>query len=121
MERLVNLINTTELNTVVLDVKEDGKVNYASEVESVKKIGAYHELYNVDEVIKLLHDNNIYVIGRIVCFRDNYLAGKRVDLAIKRKDGCGQTHAEKMKLITGKILSLRLMQYRAFLKKRQVK
>jgi len=53
MERLVNLINTTELNTVVLDVKEDGKVNYASEVESVKKIGAYHELYNVDEVIKL--------------------------------------------------------------------
>ncbi|HOM03051.1 MAG TPA: putative glycoside hydrolase [Acetivibrio sp.] len=87
LENLVNLINTTELNAVVLDVKEDGKVNYASDVESVKKIGAYHELYNVDEVIKLLHDNNIYVIGRIVCFRDNHLAGKRVDLAIKRKDG----------------------------------
>ncbi|RXE59082.1 putative glycoside hydrolase [Acetivibrio mesophilus] len=87
MENIVNLINTTELNTVVLDVKEDGKVNYFSEVESVKQIGAHHELYDVDEVIKLLHDNNIYVIGRIVCFRDNYLAGKRVDLAIKRKDG----------------------------------
>jgi len=164
MERLVNLINTTELNTVVLDVKEDGKVNYASEVESVKKIGAYHELYNVDEVIKLLHDNNIYVIGRIVCFRDNYLAGKRVDLAIKRKDGfdmegkrkysvdkpiitkrSGDTiltiakeavkkgfdeiqfdyvrfpAAGKNEVDYGEILSLRLMQYRAFLKKRQVK
>ncbi|GAE90603.1 putative glycoside hydrolase [Acetivibrio straminisolvens] len=87
MEKLINLINTTELNTVVLDIKEDGKVNYLSGLESVMRIGAYHELYNVDEVIKLLHDNNIYVIGRIVCFRDNYLAGKRVDLAIKRKDG----------------------------------
>lgn len=87
MNSLINLINTTELNAVVLDVKEDGRVNYLSEVESVKQISAHHELYNVDEVIKLLHDNNIYVIGRIVCFRDNYLARKRVDLAVKRKDG----------------------------------
>jgi hypothetical protein len=34
-----------------------------------------------------LHDNGIYVIGRIVCFRDNYLAQKRADLAVKRKNG----------------------------------
>lgn len=87
MEKLVNLINTTELNAVVIDVKEDGRVNYPSEIKTVKDIGAHQRLYDVDEVLKLLHDNGIYVIGRIVCFRDNYLAQKRADLAIKRKDG----------------------------------
>lgn len=87
MEKLVNLINTTELNAVVIDVKEDGRVNYPSEIKTVKDIGAHQRLYDVDEVLKLLHDNGIYVIGRIVCFRDNYLAQKRADLAVKRKDG----------------------------------
>lgn len=87
MEKLVNLINTTELNAVVIDVKEDGRVNYPSGVKTVKDIGAYQRLYDADEVLKLLHDNGIYVIGRIVCFRDNYLAQKRADLAVKRKDG----------------------------------
>ncbi|HOQ37540.1 MAG TPA: putative glycoside hydrolase [Acetivibrio sp.] len=87
MEKLVNMINNTELNAVVIDVKEDGRVNYQSGVKSVNEIGAHHRLYDVDEVLKLLHDNGIYVIGRIVCFRDNYLAQKRADLAVKRKDG----------------------------------
>lgn len=87
MEKLISLINTTELNSVVLDIKEDGRVNYESDVQSVKDIAAHHQLYNVDEVMRVLHDNGIYVIGRLVCFKDNYLAGKRGDLAIKRGDG----------------------------------
>ncbi|MFZ5989209.1 MAG: putative glycoside hydrolase [Bacillota bacterium] len=87
LDRIIDLVKTTELNAVVIDVKEDGKVNYKSELGSVKEIGAYHQLYDVDHVVKRLHDNGIYVIGRVVCFRDNYLATKRVDLSIKRTDG----------------------------------
>lgn len=87
LDDLINLINTTELNSVVINIKEDGRVNYKSEVEEVKKIGAFHELYDVDYVLRKLHENNIYVIGRLVCFRDNYLATKRADLAIKKPDG----------------------------------
>ncbi|NLB78351.1 MAG: putative glycoside hydrolase [Clostridiaceae bacterium] len=83
----INMVNATELNAVVIDVKEDGRVNYKSEVEQVKEIGAFHELYDVDYVIKTLHENDIYVIARIVVFRDNYLARKRADLAVKRPDG----------------------------------
>ena len=87
LNKVINMINSTELNAVVIDVKEDGRVNYKSEVDKVKGINAYHELYNVDEVLKTLHDNNIYVIGRVVCFRDNYLALKRADLAVKNSNG----------------------------------
>lgn len=87
LDKMINIIKSTELNTVVIDVKEDGKVNYETNVPQAKEIGAYHKLYDPDYVIKTLHDNGIYVIGRIVCFRDNYMALKRPDLAIKKPDG----------------------------------
>lgn len=87
LDKIINIINNTELNAVVIDVKEDGKVNYESNVSKVKETGAYQKLYDPDYVLKTLHDNGIYVIGRIVCFRDNYMAVKRPDLAIKKSDG----------------------------------
>ena len=85
--RIVELSKNTELNSVVIDIKEGGMVNYMSNVLEVKRNNAYHPLYDVDGVIKTLHDNNIYIIGRIVCFRDPVLAEKRVDLAVKSTNG----------------------------------
>jgi len=87
IDHVIELANTTELNAVVIDVKEAGVVNYKSEVPEVKNNKLYTSYYDVDSVIKKLHDNNIYVIARIVCFRDNGLATKRADLAIKKPDG----------------------------------
>ena len=87
LDKIINFTKNTELNAVVIDVKEDGKVNYESNLKSVRDIKGYSELYNVEKVIKKLKDNGIYVIGRVVCFRDNHLAIKRPDLAIKRRDG----------------------------------
>lgn len=87
LDKIINFTKSTELNAVVLDVKEDGKVNYQSNLKSVRDIKAYQELYDADVVLKKLKDNGIYVIGRVVCFRDNHLAMKRGDLAIKKHDG----------------------------------
>ncbi len=87
LDKMISIINNTELNAVVIDVKEDGKVNYKSNVPQVKEMGAYHQLYDPDYVIKTLHDNGIYVIGRVVCFRDSHMALKRPDLAVKKPDG----------------------------------
>ena len=88
LDHIIELINTTELNAVVIDVKDDfGKVNYLSDIEGVRNSGAYHKLYNAEEVLKKLHDNGVYVIGRIVTFKDPLLAEKRPDLAIKKPDG----------------------------------
>ncbi|MGI6777904.1 MAG: putative glycoside hydrolase [Acetivibrionales bacterium] len=87
IDRLIELARTTELNSVVIDVKEAGVVNYESNVPEVKNNKLYTKYYNPEEIIKKLHDNGVYVIARIVCFRDDGLARKRADLAIKRPDG----------------------------------
>jgi hypothetical protein len=87
LDRYIDVINKTELNSVVIDVKEAGRVNYVSSVPTVAENKLYVKYYDVDKVIEKLHDNNIHVIGRIVCFRDDGLAMKRTDLAIKRVDG----------------------------------
>jgi len=88
LQHIIDLVKETELNTIVLDVKDDyGRVDYESNIDEVKQNNAYTKFYNVDNVIKTLHENNVHVIGRIVCFKDPLLASKRADLAIKRPNG----------------------------------
>jgi hypothetical protein len=87
IDNVINLANTTELNAVVIDVKESGLVKYKSEIPVIVENNLFKVYYNADELLKKLHENNIYVIGRIVCFRDDALARKRADLAVKKPDG----------------------------------
>jgi hypothetical protein len=87
MKHIIQLVKTTELNAVVIDIKENGVVNYRSDIPEVKENKLYTQYYKPDSLIKQLHENNIFVIGRIVCFRDPGLASRRVDLAIKTPGG----------------------------------
>lgn len=87
VDKIIDLANRTELNTVVVDIKEDGAVNYESELEDVKKYGKQIKYYDPEKLVKKFHDNGIYVIGRIVTFKDPTLAKNRADLAIKNSKG----------------------------------
>ncbi len=87
VDNIINIANKTELNTVVVDIKEDGTVNYASNVEMVQKFGKQMKYYKPEALIKKFHENGIYVIGRIVVFKDPVLSKNRADLAIKKPDG----------------------------------
>jgi len=87
VDGIIDLAKKTELNTVVVDIKEDGCVNYASSLEMVKKYGEQIKYYNPEKLIKKFHDNGVYVIGRIVTFRDKTLAKNRADLGIKNSKG----------------------------------
>lgn len=88
LDYIIGLAGRTELNGVVIDAKDGfGKVNYASEVPEVKESGAVQVLYDADAVIRRLHAIGMYVIARVVCFRDPWLANKRADLAIRQQDG----------------------------------
>lgn len=88
LDQIISLIKNTELNTVVLDIKDDdGLVGYETNIQAVRDVGAFKYKYNVDDVIRKLKENDIYIVGRLVCFRDPALATKRVDLAVKRPDG----------------------------------
>jgi len=87
LQYVLDLIRRTELNAVVIDIKEAGIVNYRSQVPEVVQYGATISNYNIDEIIRTLHENNIYVIGRLVCFKDDKLAAARPDLAVKTPQG----------------------------------
>lgn len=87
VDKIIEIAKTTELNTVVVDIKEDGSLNYESNLDVVKKYGKQTKYYNPEKLIKKFHDNGIYVIGRIVTFRDNTLSKNRADLGIKTPKG----------------------------------
>ncbi len=88
LDHYIRLANTTEINSYVIDIKDDdGLVGYETAVPGVTSIKAWMKKYDVDKVIKQLHENNIYVIGRIVCFKDPTLPEKRPEFAIKTSTG----------------------------------
>ncbi|MGI6669877.1 MAG: putative glycoside hydrolase [Acetivibrionales bacterium] len=88
IEYYVELANTTEINSYVVDIKDDdGYVGYESEVEAVKENGTWKKKYDPDYMLEAFHDNGIYVIGRLVAFKDPVYSIKRPDLAIKNKNG----------------------------------
>lgn len=84
VEHYVNLANTTEINSYVVDIKDDdGYVGYESKLPEVVEIGGWKKKYDVDKVLKAFKENNIHVIGRIVCFKDTILSSAKPELAIK--------------------------------------
>ena len=88
LNSLISLTKQTEVNSFVVDIKDDdGLVGYATDIPAVKEIKGFTWKYNVDKVITTLHDNDIYVIGRLVCFKDPVLSTQRVDLAVKNTSG----------------------------------
>lgn len=90
LTRVMDLIETTEVNAVVLDIKDaTGKVSFLVEDPIVKDTGSpENRIKNVNEFINNLHAKNIYVIGRISTFQDPYLTKVKPDMALhKKSDG----------------------------------
>lgn len=87
---LVKLIDETELNAVVIDVKNDeGMVTYYTNVKDAQFAGANSitTIKDVDSVLKLLNSKKIYSIARIVTFKDNKAASRFPNLAVKSSGG----------------------------------
>jgi hypothetical protein len=82
---LIDLIKKTELNAAVIDIKDySGYVAYDIKNIEVEKYGAKQiRIPKINFLIKRLHDQGIYVIGRLTVFQDPVLAKARPDLAVK--------------------------------------
>ena len=71
LNRIIEWCRNTELNAVVIDIKEvDGYVYYNSNIPVIKNNGFFLSLYDAKYVINKLHAEGIYVIGRISVFKD---------------------------------------------------
>ena len=83
--RVMELLDETELNAVVIDVKGDrGWIVYKTSVPLAQGIGATQvtTLKDPEGLLKYLKGKGIYTIARIVVFKDNVLARARPDLAV---------------------------------------
>lgn len=89
MDDLIDLVDRTELNAMVIDIKNDeGKVTYKMQSEQVLEIGAgVRYIPDIDELVSKCKKKDIYLIARIVAFRDPYLAERKPEWAVHTKDG----------------------------------
>lgn len=85
--KLVSLIDTTELNTVVIDVKDaTGRVAFLTTDPTLSATGSpENRIPDINAFIANLHKKNIYVVGRIAVFQDPYMTKLKPDWAIKKK------------------------------------
>ncbi len=84
-DSLVTLIDTTDLNTVVIDIKDfSGKIAFPS-VNPILAHSVSDECGAADmrEFVKSLHEKNIYVIGRITVFQDPYYTTLHPEAAVQ--------------------------------------
>jgi hypothetical protein len=88
---LLDLIDRTELNALVVDVKSDaGQLAYASQVPLAVQLGIGKDRkgwLTLKDLLAEAKARNIYTVARMVVFKDNPLAWGVPDLAAKRADG----------------------------------
>lgn len=88
MQELMGLVNNTELNSMVIDVKEDiGDIMMPLDVDNKIAQSHMYDYVNPEELMTTLEDNQIYPIARIVVFKDSRLAMDRPDLSYLNSDG----------------------------------
>src|SRR4030043_1766098 len=86
----LRLIEETELNALVIDVKGDrGMIPYKSSIPLASEVGAQKiiTVRDMSGLMKSLKEKGIYTIARIVVFKDDPLASKMPDLAIRTQSG----------------------------------
>ena len=86
LEEMLDLIDRTEINAMVIDVKEtDGQLYYATDLPAAVEVGAVREvpILDLDELLPMLEERGIYTIARMVVSKDNTVAEARPELAVE--------------------------------------
>ncbi len=99
IREILELSKKTEINTVIVDVKNEfGSLSYKTDVKLAKEIGAHGErtISNIDAFVKKLKENNLYVIARVVVFKDDRLARTIDAYALKDSNGTVWRNKEKL-------------------------
>lgn len=88
-ENLVDFINKSEVNSIVIDVKDySGHVLFDTGDAEIKSIGAEEVRMNdLKEFINVLHKDSIYTIARITVFQDPIYSKKYIGQAVQHSHG----------------------------------
>jgi hypothetical protein len=82
-EAVLRLADETQMNAVVIDVKDDsGRLSLR---RKRTRAGEWDlpSINRISRLLKRLHEQNLYVVARIAVFKDDLLARTRPELALK--------------------------------------
>ncbi|MFN8454559.1 MAG: putative glycoside hydrolase [Anaerolineae bacterium] len=87
-QRIFDLLERTELNAVVIDIKSDeGLLSYATQVPLAREIGADRPMAkDFESVLGQLKSRGVYTIARIVTFKDALLAKNVPEYGVKQNN-----------------------------------
>jgi hypothetical protein len=87
--RLIEFINSTEVNALVVDIKDDtGNLSFMADIPLVKTHKtAVNMISNPTKMMQTLKENKIFPIARIVVFKDPYIAKAKPEWAVKDSEG----------------------------------
>ncbi len=84
--RMLALIDQTEINAMVIDVKETGGwLYYATDLPEAVAAGSLMSspVFDLEELLPALKERGIYTIARVVVMKDNTLGQSRPELAVR--------------------------------------
>lgn len=89
MDNLIALVDRTELNALVIDVKnDDGYLTCELDVPLAEQIGSEkHYIKDLPTLVQTCKEKNIYLIARVVAFKDPILAEKMPEWSLHNSDG----------------------------------
>lgn len=81
-ESLLDLVNSTDLNTMVIDIKDDfGNLTFQPDQDSPFYDISKPYIDDPAQMMEVLEENEIYPIARIVVFKDSVLAENQPELS----------------------------------------
>jgi hypothetical protein len=82
-KKTAQMMKRANMTAVVIDMKDDfGQITYPSKIPLARRL-AQRYVKDPAEAAKIFHEHGIYVIGRVVCFKDSRLPYHRPDLAVR--------------------------------------
>lgn len=89
-KKILKLLKDSDLNAIVVDVKNEyGSLSYMTSFEQAQSYGAHENRTNrdMDNFMRLMKENNIYTIARVVTFKDELQASNNPEYAIRDEKG----------------------------------
>lgn len=88
-KHLYDLASTTEINAVVIDVKDyTGRISFTMDDPALIATGAAEQrIPDIKEFIASLHNRGLYVIARVSTFQDSFLIKAHPEWAVKTLAG----------------------------------
>jgi len=101
MASLLNLVDKTDLNAMVIDIKDDlGNITYKTTNPILQELGNPQPyIKDIDKLMTTLKEHDVYPIARVVVFKDSVLAKEHPEYSFIQKDGTLWQNKNKDKFV----------------------